>query len=315
MHFAIVDQVAPLLAERLTAAGHTCSSMEGTGDAELAARLHDVDGIVVRNRPLPGALLAHAPALKVVGRVGSGLENIDRAWCAAHGVQVINSPEGNRDGVGETCVMLLLALLKHLRRADLQVRAGQWPREANRGRDLAGKSVGIIGYGQMGSAFAEKLTGFGVQVRAYDKYRTGFGQGHVQECTLDEVVATSDIISLHLPLTDETRHYADGAFFKRLPRPVWFLNTARGPLVHTAALLQALDAGRVIGAGLDVLEFEKSDLSALDPDADPTVLQRILADDRVLITPHIAGVTHEGRVKMAEVLARKIIRAISHADH
>ncbi len=315
MHFAIVDIVDPALAERLAEAGHRCTALHGLADAELAPHLGDVDGIVVRNRPLPGTLLAHAPGLRVVGRVGAGLENIDLPWCAAHGVQVLNAPEGNRDGVGETCVMLLLALMKHLVRASTAVRAGQWPREANRGRDLAGKTVGIIGHGHMGGAFAAKLAGFGVQVLAHDKYRTGFGGGHVTECTLDHLLAHSDAISLHLPLNDETRHYADADFFARLGRPTWFLNTARGPLVRTTALLHALDAGRVTGAGLDVLEFETPDLSRLDPAADPATLRRLLAHERVLITPHIAGVTHEGRVKMAEVLAAKLIRTFPHARH
>jgi|SRR5690606_28760096 D-3-phosphoglycerate dehydrogenase len=312
MHIAIVDIVDPLLAERLTQAGHRCSALHGLTDAELAPRLSDVDGIVVRNRLLPADLLAHAPGLRVVGRVGSGLENIALDWCTAHHVQVLNAPEGNRDGVGETCVMLVLALLKHLPRASAAVRQGQWPREANRGRDLAGKTVGIIGYGHMGSAFATKLAGFDVQVLAHDKYITGFGGGHVTECTLDHLLAHSDVISLHLPLNDTTRHIADAAFFGRLGRPVWFLNTARGPLVRTTALLDALDDGRVIGAGLDVLEFETPDLSRLDPSSDPATLQRLLAHDRVIITPHIAGVTHEGRVKMAQVLADKILRAFPH---
>ncbi len=309
MRFAFLDSVHPLLAERLQKAGHTCVAMHDLGDQELSAGLGDVQGIVVRSRKLDAPLLSRAAGLRVVARVGSGLENIDTAWCQRHGVRVLNSPEGNRDGVGETCVMLLLALMKVLVRANAQVRQRLWVREENRGTDLHGKTVGIIGYGNMGSAFAAKLKGFGVRIMAYDKYRDGFAKAGIEECRLDQLLRESDVISLHLPLTDETRHYADRAFFLRLGRPVWFLNTARGPIVHTEALLDAIDQGRVIAAGLDVLEFEREDLSGLDPTMEPAVQQRSLAHDRVLLTPHIAGVTFEGRVKMAEVLAHKILQA------
>jgi D-3-phosphoglycerate dehydrogenase len=315
VHFALVDNVHPLLAERLVQAGHTCTPMQDLSDAELAAGLAQVQGIVVRSRKLGAELLSHAPGLRVVARVGSGLENIDKAWCLRHGVMVLNSPEGNRDGVGETCVMLLLALMKVLVRANAQVRQGLWLREENRGTDLRGKTVGIIGYGNMGSAFAEKLRGFGVRILAHDKYRDGFGRAGIEEAPLDVLLRESDVISLHLPLTSETSHYADRDFFLRLGRPVWFLNTSRGAVVHTEALLDALDQGRVIAAGLDVLEFERDDLSGLDPSREPHVLRRLLEHDRVLLTPHIAGVTHEGKRKMAQVLANKIIEAIPHAEH
>lgn len=314
MHFALLDKVHPKLAEKLVQAGHRCTALHTLGDAELAAALHDVDGLVVRSRPLRADLLARLPKLRVVGRVGSGLENIDKAWCLKHGVQVINSPEGNRDGVGETCVMLLLALMKALVRTNAQVHQGLWLREANRGTDLHGKTVGIIGYGHMGSAFAEKLRGFGVRILAHDKYRSGFDKAGINECSLDRVLRESDVISLHLPLNEETRHYANAAFFQALARPVWFLNTSRGGVVHTEALLNALDQGRVIAAGLDVLEFEREDLSGLDPALEPHVQQRLLLHDRVLLSPHVAGVTHEGQVKMAEVLADKILQHIRHAE-
>ncbi|HRW88826.1 MAG TPA: NAD(P)-dependent oxidoreductase, partial [Flavobacteriales bacterium] len=169
-----------------------------------------------------------------------------------------------------------------------------------------------IGYGHMGTAFAEKLAGFGVRVLAHDKYRSGFSSGHVEEASLARVQQEADVISLHLPLNDETRHYADHDFFSTLRRPVWFLNTSRGPVVDTAALLEALDNGRVRGAGLDVLEFERPDLSGLDREAGGETLDRLLRHERVLITPHVAGVTHEGKEKMAAVLADKILNAFPH---
>jgi D-3-phosphoglycerate dehydrogenase len=315
MRFAFLDTVHPLLAERLIEAGHECVAMHNLSDAELGSSLAEVQGIVVRSRKVSASLLAQAPQLSLVARVGSGTENIDKAWCLAHGVQVLNSPEGNRDGVGETCVMLLLALMKALVRTNAQVRQGLWLREENRGTDLFGKTVGIIGYGHMGSAFAEKLKGFGVRVLAHDKYRSGFDKAGITECSLVQLLRDSDVISMHLPLTEETRHFADRDFFLRLGRPVWFLNTSRGPVVHTEALLNAIDQGRVIAAGLDVLEFERDDLSGLDHSMEPHVQQRLLMHDRVLLTPHIAGVTHEGKVKMANVLTDKILKAIRNGEH
>ncbi len=308
MHIALVDPVHPLLAERLVHAGHRITAMHHLDDNALGQALHDVQGIVVRSRLLPGELLRHAMSLCFVARVGSGMENIDRTYCEATGITVMNSPEGNRDGVGEWCVGHLLALLKHSHRANFQVHAGLWDREGNRGTDLFGRSVGIIGFGQMGSAFAEKLAGFGVHILAHDKYRTKLPAA-VEPAGLRRIQEECDVISLHLPLNAETRHYANADFFNALARPVWFLNSSRGAVVNTAALLEAIDAGRVTAAALDVLEYERADLSSLDPTIDPATQRRLLADDRVLLTPHIAGVTHEGRVKMARVLADKIIAA------
>jgi D-3-phosphoglycerate dehydrogenase len=313
MRIAFIDSVHPVLAERLTAAGHETTALHHLDDDALGQALADQQGIVVRSRRLSGDLLQHAPVLRFVARVGSGLESIDQAHCRARGILVLNSPEGNRDGVGELCVAQLLALLKHTHRANAQVRRGLWLREENRGTDLHGRTVGIIGFGHMGSAFAEKLTGFGVRILAHDKYRTDLNERGVEACTLDELLAAADVVSLHLPLNPETHHYANADFFARFQRPVWFLNSARGPLVDTAALLDALDRGTVIGAALDVLEFERADLSGLDPSMAPRTLERLLADERVLLTPHIAGVTHEGKLKMATVLADKILDAIAHA--
>ncbi len=309
MRIALLDSVHPVLAERLVDAGHEVKALHQIDDAGLAAALIGTEGIVVRSRRLDADILSAATGLRFVARVGSGLENIDTAWCLKHDVRVFNSPEGNRDGVGEACVMMLLALMKALVRANNQVHHGLWLREENRGTDLQGKTVGIIGYGQMGSSFAEKLRGFGVKVLAHDKYRSGFDRAGVEECALERVLRESDVISLHLPLNAETRHFADRDFFLRLGRPVWFLNTSRGAVVHTEALLHAIDHGRVIAAGLDVLEFERADLSGLDPSMEPGVQRRLLGHERVLLTPHVAGVTHEGKWKMATVLADKILSA------
>ena len=309
MRIAILEKVHPVLAEKLVAAGHDVEALYMASEQELSKVLGDVQCVVVRSRKLDADLLGKAGALRFVARAGSGLENIDVAFCRKQGIRVFNSPEGNRDGVGETCVMLLLGLMKALVRANGQVHAGLWLREENRGTDLRGKSVGIIGYGQMGSAFAEKLRGFGVRILAYDKYRSGFERAGIKEASLEQVLRSSDVISLHLPLNSETHHYVDRDFFLRLGKPVWFLNTSRGAVVHTAALLDAIDHGRVIAAGLDVLEFEREDLSGIDPTQEPATQQRLFGHPRVLLTPHVAGVTHEGHQGMARILAQKILDA------
>lgn len=314
MRIAVIDSVHPRLTELLTRAGHELVMLHQVDDHGLVQALAGMQGIVVRSRALKGELLQQIEGLRFIGRVGSGTENIDTDWCRKHNVRVMNSPEGNRDGVGEACVMMLLALMKLLVRANNQVHAGLWLREENRGTDLRGKTVGIIGYGNMGSAFADKLRGFGVKVLAHDKYRSGFERAGVTEAGLERVLRESDVISLHLPLTSETHHFADRDFFLRLGRPVWFINSSRGAVVHTAALLDAIDHGRVIAAALDVLEFERADLSGLDPTIDPATQRRLFGHERVLLTPHIAGVTHEGKLKMAEVLADKIIHAFPNGQ-
>ncbi|HRD52160.1 MAG TPA: NAD(P)-dependent oxidoreductase [Flavobacteriales bacterium] len=314
MRILVIDTVHPRLTELLTRAGHQCIHQSDMDDRDLPAQWRICEGVIVRSRIVDAALLAAAPCLRFIGRMGSGTENIDVDWCRKHGIKVLNSPEGNRDGVGEACVMMLLALMKSLVRANNQVHAGLWLREENRGTDLRGKTVGIIGYGNMGSAFADKLRGFGVKVLAHDKYRSGFERAGVTEASLERVLRESDVISLHLPLTSETHHFADRDFFLRLGRPVWFINSSRGGVVHTTALLDAIDHGRVIAAGLDVLEFERADLSGLDPAIDPATQRRLFGHERVLLTPHIAGVTHEGKLKMAEVLADKIIHAFPNGQ-
>jgi D-3-phosphoglycerate dehydrogenase len=313
MRIGLVDPAHPVLQHRLEKAGHTCVALHVLSGKDQELARPTLEGIVVRSRRIDAAFMDQCPKLRFIARVGAGLENIDVTHARKRGIAVLNSPEGNRDGVGESCVMLLLALMKSLVPANMSVRAGLWPREALRGTDLSGKTVGIIGYGQMGSSFSEKLVGFGVRVLAHDKYKTGFGHGNVQESRLEDLLHESDVISLHLPLNEETKHYTDDRFFASLQRPVWFLNTSRGGVVDTKALLDAADRGRVIAAALDVLEFERPELDGLDRSTDPDTFDHLLRHDRILLTPHIAGVTHEGKYKMADVLATKIIDLFPHA--
>lgn len=312
MKIVFIDSVDTVLSERLVAAGHVCVDASELEGDQLLARLHDAEGIVVRGRIMLDAVsLDHAPRLRFIARAGAGLENIDRSVCDRRGIRVFNSPEGNRDAVAEHTIAMLLALMNHLPRADREVRGGKWRRRENSGHELNGSTVGIIGFGRMGSAFAGVLGGFGVKILAHDKYLHHYAPDHVRETGLDELLEHSDVISLHLPLTAETERYADAAFFARLKRPAWFINTARGQLVDTAALLDAIDDGRVRGACLDVLEFERRDLQGLRSDAPQHMLQRLYACDHVLLSPHVAGITHESHFKVANVLADKILNAVS----
>ena len=312
MKVLFIDGVHPVLSERLSMAGHVCEDASELEGELLLAQLHDAEGIVVRGRiVLDAGALDRAPKLRFIARAGAGLENIDLAECERRGIRVLNSPEGNRAAVAEHAIAMLLALMNHLPRADREVRGGKWRRKENTGHELNGSTVGIIGFGRMGSAFAEVLRGFGVKVLAYDKYLRDFAPDHVQETDLEHLLAHSDVISLHLSLTLETDRFADAAFFARLKRPVWFINTARGPLVDTEALLDAIDNGRVRGACLDVLEFERRDLLGIRTDAPQATLQRLYRNEHVLLSPHVAGITHESYFKLANVLADKILNAIA----
>lgn len=306
MKIAFIDPVHALLRERLTAAGHLCLAPS----AEITP---EIEGLVVRSSRVDAALMDRLPGLRFIARAGSGLENIDVSHAAERGIAVHASPEGNRDGVGETAVMLLLMLLKNAITSTAGTRNGLWPRESSRGLELHGRTIGVIGHGHMGSAFTERLQGFGVRILAHDKYKTAYSPAHVEEADLAGVMSACEIISLHLPLNAETRHFVNDSFIARMARPFWLINTARGPLVETTALARGIESGKVLGAGLDVLEQERSDLSGLDPGGAADALLRLRTAPNVIITPHIAGVTHEGARKMAEALAGKILRDFPHA--
>lgn len=248
-------------------------------------------------------LIDHAQQLRFVGRAGSGMENIDVSYAEKKGIRCFNSPEGNRDAVAEHVIGMLLAHFDHLCRAHNEVLQGKWRREENRGMELMGKCIGIIGYGNTGSALARKLRGFEMEILAYDKYKSGFASDHVKETTLTEIFRKADIVSLHVPLTEETRFMADKAFFESFAKAVVVVNTSRGKVLDTGALLDAMDAGQVKAACLDVLERE---------DIRPGIEEelswwpRLISQKNLLITPHIAGWTAESKEKIASVLIEKI---------
>lgn len=301
-----IDTVHPLIREELTAMGYSCEEYPGYGRKEYEAIAGEYAGMIVRSKiRIDRDFLDRAGKLEFIGRVGSGLENIDVEYAAGLGVRCINSPEGNRDAVGEHAVGMLLNLFNHISRADRQVRQGQWIREGNRGMEILGKTIGIIGYGNTGSAFASKLRGFGATVMAYDKYRSEYGSETVRECVMDELFENTDVLSLHLPLTEETTGLVCSPFLSKFRKDIFIVNTSRGPIVRTTDLVEALKSGKVRGAALDVLEYEDNSFEQLQADLPPG-FRYLLGSDRVILTPHIAGWTVESNIRLARVLVDKI---------
>lgn len=301
-----IDSTDPLLPEALEQAGFTCEQLAGCTYPDYLKVIHNYNGIIVRSGiTLDRQLLDKAVNLKFIGRVGAGMENIDEDFAKSKGVVCLNAPEGNRDALGEHTVGMLLVLMNNLLRSDQQVRHGIWNREENRGEEIMGKTIGIIGYGNMGSAFARRLAGFSARVIAYDKYKTGYTDGFAEELDMDTIFRETDILSLHVPLTHETDYMVDSAFLERFAKPIRLINTARGRVVKTADLVQKMKEGKVLGAALDVIEYEKKTLENLE--ATPEDFQYLAQSDKVILTPHIAGWTKESAVKLAKVLVDKIL--------
>lgn len=304
----IIESVHEILEEKLVKAGFTCDRLFDFNREQLKKVGKKYFGLVIRSRiTLDQDFIDAFPNLKFIARSGSGLENIDTGYAKSKGIEIFSSPEGNRDAVGEHAIGMLLMLLNNLHLADLEVRAGHWNREKNRGHELKSMTVGIIGYGVMGSGLAEKLSGFGCSIIAYDKYKTGFGNHNVTEVSLQELQASADVVSLHLALTEETRHYFNSEFLSGFKKPIYLINTARGAHVNTHDLIDGLESGQVSGACLDVLEFEKPSLLGLEITDENKDLKRLISAHNVVLSPHIAGWTFESYQKLSSVLADKIL--------
>lgn len=275
---------------------------------ELKKQIKNAVGLVVRSKfVLNSDILKYAENLKFIARYGAGMENIDVEYAKNNNIICFNSPEGNRDAVGEQAVGMLLMLMNNLKRADFEIRNGIWEREGNRGFELQNKTVGIIGYGNMGSAFAEKISGFRCNVIAYDKYKTNFGSEFVKEKSMQELFDECDVLSLHVPLTAETNYLADENFFNSFKKPIWFINTSRGLVCKTKALIEAIKDKKVLGAALDVIEWEDHSFENFFSKPLPEDFLWLTKSDKVLLSPHIAGWTHESNLKHSQVLLSKIL--------
>jgi D-3-phosphoglycerate dehydrogenase len=308
MNILFIDSNHPSLQQLLEAAGHRCDLQYSWTKEEILQHIHQYDGIVIRSRiKITPELIDKASKLKFIARAGAGMENIDVSYAESKGIYCIHGPEGNRDAVAEQALAMLLCLFNNLFRANREVREGKWIREGNRGVELMGKTVGIIGYGNMGSAFAERLKGFGVELLAYDKYKKGFGNAFVQETSLDTIFEKADVLSLHVPLTNETLYMVDDAFINRFKKSIYIINTARGKCLNTADLVKNMKSGKVKGACLDVLEYEMLSFEGLDARALPEAFRYLAESENTVLSPHIAGWTRESNEKIAKVLAEKII--------
>jgi D-3-phosphoglycerate dehydrogenase len=299
-----IDSNHPRLHKMLLEKGFVCDLFYDKPAEELKKLIPQYDGIVIRSKfKITKGIIDSAPNLKCIARAGAGLENIDVAYAEQKGIVCVNSPEGNRDAVAEQAIGMLLMLFNNLKKADAEVRTGKWLREENRGHEIGGKTIGIIGYGNTGSSFAKKLQGFGVNILAYDKYKSGFEH----QSTLEEIFEKADVLSLHIPLTPETNYLVNDVFIKKFKKNIYIINTARGKCVNTNDLAKNIEIGKILGACLDVLEYEAVSFESIDFFNLPLPMQYLLRSDKVILTPHIAGWTHESNIKIAEVLAGKII--------
>ncbi|MGG5576777.1 2-hydroxyacid dehydrogenase [Myroides sp. C15-4] len=302
-----LDSNHPLMLEQLAEMGYTNVEDYTSCKETIEDSIHEYEGIILRSRfKIDASFLEKATRLKFIGRVGAGLENIDCDFAATKGIVLVAAPEGNQTAVGEHALGMLLTLFNKLNLVDQEVRQGVWIREGNRGIEIEGKTVGIIGYGHMGNAFAKRLQGFDCEVIFYD-IKDHLENQYAKQVSLATLQERADILSLHVPQTPETIHLIDEAFIQQMEKPFWLINTARGKAVNTADLVHALESGKVRGAALDVLEYEKSSFENMFAQENlPQPLQYLIQSKQVLLSPHIAGWTIESKEKLAQTIIDKI---------
>jgi D-3-phosphoglycerate dehydrogenase len=308
-----IDSNHPLLWEQLEQAGFYNEADFTSSKSEIEAKIHNYNGVVIRSRfKIDREFIDKATNLKFIARVGAGLESIDCDYAKSKKIHLIAAPEGNRNAVGEHALGMLLSLMNKLNRADKLVREGKWIREGNRGNELEGKTIGLIGYGNMGKSFAKKLRGFDVEVLCYDILQD-VGDKNAKQVSLAELQSKVDVLSLHIPWTPETDKMINTNFINAFAKPFWFINTSRGKNVVTDDLVTALQSGKIIGAGLDVLEYEKLSFENLFLSSPaeagsekPKAFEYLLQSENVLLTPHIAGWTFESHQKLAQIIVDKI---------
>jgi len=302
-----LDSNHATLIEQLNAAGFENHEDYTSTKLEIEKKIHNYDGIIIRSRfSIDKLFLEQASRLKFIGRVGAGLENIDCKFAYSRGIELIAAPEGNRNAVGEHSLGLLLSLFNKLNKADKEIRKGKWMREDNRGIELDGKTIGLIGYGNMGKAFAKKLRGFDLTVLCYD-IKPNVGDENCKQVSLENLKQNADVLSLHTPQTEDTMHMINANFINSFSKKFWLINTARGASVVTKDLVKALKVGKILGAGLDVLEYEKSSFENLfSNNKIPEAFQYLINADNIILSPHVAGWTIESKERLAKIMVDKI---------
>lgn len=309
MQVLFIDTVHSILEERLRAKGVECIDGTNWSREQCIEGLPKMNGIVIRSRfPMNEDFLKHGKNLKFIARSGAGMENIDLEYTTKHNIQCFNAPEGNRNAVGEHALSMLLALFNNLKKGDAEVRKGIWDREGNRGVELDGKTVGLIGYGNNGNAFAKKLSGFDVKVLAYDKYKKSYGNQYAEEASMEQIYKEADVFSFHIPQTEETQFMGNADFFNSFKKSIYLINLARGKIVSTKALLTAIKSGKVLGACLDVLEYESASFEKSLKGNESPEFSELLTSNHVLFSPHVGGWTTESYFKLSDVLADKVIK-------
>jgi len=303
----IAEPTHEILKKKLSDAGFLCSYKPKITFTELEKIIPDYNGLVIRSKfKINKTFTDKAVNLKFIARAGAGMENIDTIYAENKGIKCINSPEGNRDSVGEHTLGMLLTLLHKIKIADSEIRKGVWDRQ-NIGTEIQGKTIGIIGYGNMGNAFAQRLKGFAIKVIAYDKYKTNFSDDYAKEVSLETLFQETDIVSIHVPLTEETECMINDKFINQFKKSIYIINTARGKVLKTDDLVKNLKSEKVFGTALDVLEYEKTSFEDIFAGQNSPALQYLIHSNNVILTPHIAGSSHASYRKIAEVLAKKII--------
>ena len=305
MKILLLDKNHPLITEQLSEKGFVLEEDFLSSYEQVLEKIHLYEGVIIRSRiPLDAHFLEKAKNLKFIARVGAGMENIDIAKAQKLGIKLINSPEGNKDAVAEHVIGTLLVLMNRLFISSNEVKKGIWLREENRGEEILGKTFGIIGYGNMGKAVAKRLSGFGCKTIFYD-IKPNLSDEFATQVSLQELQENTDILSLHTPLTEDTLYMIDEEFISKMKKNFYFINTARGKNLKTSALVNALKSGKIKGACLDVLEYEKTSFENLETKNED--LEYLLNSEKAIITPHIAGWTHESKIKLAQVIVDKIL--------
>lgn len=308
MKILFIDEVHDYLEKTLVKQGFSCFHDYFSSKEEIQVKAKDYEGLVIRSRiPLDKDFLESNAHLKFIARSGSGMENIDLATAEKIGIKCFNAPYANKNAVAEHVIGMLLSLFNNLNNGDIEIRNGVWQREANRGIEIMGKTIGIIGYGNNGSALAEKLRSFGCRILAYDKYKAGFGNDFVEESNMEEIFENADILSLHIPQNEETISLVDDAYLNSFKKEIFLVNTARGKIVKTESLALAIKKGKVLGACLDVLESEKSSFKNIFHGKTSFGLQELLKSNRVIFSPHVAGWSKESYLRLSQSLARQIL--------